>query len=485
MKKKVLISALALTSASLVAAEGSPTLEQRVEQLETASYLQAIQWNGSFDYRYDSITDEDTGGVKTHYTPMSLRVLLDASTQVDPKIQFYTRFGLTKFTNDNVNQTTSTDDTFRGPRSHKSGGLLLERAYVNYAITKDFIVSLGRLPTIDGAPVEMWDNAPRLGTYPLLAYGAILDGVALTYNWGFLPQQYKFATRFIYTPIYNVATDADAFQNISKPSYGGTGGPMQEKATLYSLMADFSTKAIPVFGEFAFVAQQVTSKDIHIHDGVDRGTAMAAVLASPAAGGNGIPDIGGNGGYNALTFAGSTERFNLNYLTLNTTMSNIMNSNVTFGFTYLRTKIQSKGYIESSANLNAVFGSSAIGKAVGIGRGIMTDRSEDTVQGSIILGTLTYITPFSFMKNPLVGAEYLHGTKNSQYWGFTANNFTSFYATRGDAYHAFWAQPLTAGVNLRLGYMYQVHQWAKGYVGAPTASNLREKTMYANFRYTF
>ncbi|MBP9681604.1 MAG: DUF3373 family protein [Bacteriovorax sp.] len=485
MKKKVLISALALTSASLVAAEVSPTLEQRVEQLETNSYLQSIQWNGSFDYRYDSITDEDTGGVKTHYTPMSLRVLLDASTQVDPKIQFYTRFGLTKFTNDFVNQNSSTDDTYRGPRSHKSGGLLLERAYVNYAITKDIVASLGRLPTIDGAPAEMWDNAPRLGTYPLLAYGAILDGVALTYNWGFLPSQYKFSTRFIYTPLYNVATESATFQNISKPTYGGTSGPMQENATMYTLMADFSTKAIPYVGEFAFVAQQVTSKDIHIHDTVDRGTAIGAVLASPAAGGNGVPNTTGNSGANALTFAGSTERFNLNYLTLNTTMSNIMNSNVSFGFTYLRTQVQSKGYLESSASLNAVFGSSALGKKLGIGKGVMTDRSEDKVNGSIILGTLTYITPFSFMKNPLIGGEYLHGTKNSQYWGFTANNFTSFYATRGDAYHAFWAQPLTSGVNVRLGYMYQVHQWSKGYIGAPTASDLNEKTIYANFRYTF
>ncbi|MDO9183912.1 MAG: DUF3373 family protein [Bacteriovorax sp.] len=487
--KKILVSALALSAVSAFAADANPTLEQRVSELETASYLQAIQWNGSFEYRYDSINDEE-GTTKASYSPMRLRVLLDAATHVDPKIQFYTRFGLTKFTNDMSNGSGEAN-TFSATRNEKGVALSLERAYVNYAITKDVVASAGRLPTIDGSPIDMWDNTPRQGTYPMLAYGAILDGLALSYNWGFLPDQYKFSTRFIYTPLYNVSSDSTLLGNISTPTLGGfTGGALQEKATMYSVMADFSTKAVPMISDFSLVGQAVVSKDIHLADGVARGTNLNAALANPALGGTGIPT--GDAG-RQYDFTGSTLRFNIQNLVANTTLNNIANSNVSIGFSYLHTKIESKGYQETNTAINTVVAGSkgaaaaaALAKKLGIGKGVMTDSADDKIQGSTILVTATYITPFTSIKSPQIGGEYVHGTKNVQYWGgYTADNLTSFYATRGSGYHAFISQPLAAGVNVRIGYMKQDHEFSKGYVGAPVASTLKENTVYGNFRYTF
>ena len=85
----------------------------------------------------------------------------------------------------------------------------------------------------------------------------------------------------------------------------------------------------------------------------------------------------------------------------------------------------------------------------------------------------------------MIGAEYLHGSKGVMYFGFTTDDVTNFYSTRGDAYHAFWTQPLTTGTTLRLGFMVQNHQFSKGYIGAPTSTDLSENTVYANLRYVF
>ncbi len=487
MKKKILFSVLSLSSSILIAAEATPTLEERVDQLETASYFHSLEWNGQFEYRYDSIHDKDDSSGNS-YSPMRLKVLLDASTHADPKIQFYTRFGLTKFTNDVVNQSPSNPDSFSATREEKGVAMTLERAYINYNIFNDLALTAGRLPTIDGTPTDMWDNTSRQGTYPLLSYGAILDGVALSYNWGALPEQYKLATRFIYTPLYNTSEDGSVFGNIAKPTYDGGQGPnLQEKATLYSVMLDFSTKAIPVFSDFSFIAQGVFSKDIHTADTIARGTDLGAVLANPAFGGTGIPTASG------VKFLGSTNRWNFDLLIANTTLRNIAESNVSFGFTFLHTSIESKGFIESNAtaintgvtNTAGAAAAGALAKKLGIGKGIMTDSNEDGVEGSILLATLVYVTPFTSIKTPLVGVEYLHGSRGAQYFGFATDSLTNFYATRGNAYHIFWSQPLTTGTNFRVGFMKQDHDYTKGYIGAPTESHLKENTVYGNFRYTF
>jgi hypothetical protein len=485
MKKQIIAIALIFNFFPVFAADTNPTLEQRVDQLETDSIMQSIKWGGIFEYRYDSIQSK-TLGSESSFTPMRIKALLDASTHTGARVQYYTRFGLEKYTNDYVNQGAAGTNTLDGSRVEKGVSLKLERAYINYSVTRDVVVSAGRLPTIDGPPSEMYDNSPRLGTYPLLAYGAILDGLALSYNWGFLPEQYKFATRFIYTPLYNVSFDATNAGNIAKPTYDAGGGPgLQEKATMYSVMADFETKMIPLFSNFSFIAQSVHFQNLHIADTIGRGTDLSVVLSSPALGGNGIPAAGTAG----AVFTGSTERFSFSAHTVNSTMKNIANSNVSLGLTGLYTTAESKGLLESSANvlnaLNSTASGAALAKKLGIGRGVMTDNADKTTSGSTVLVTATYITPFSSINSPLIGAEYLHGTKGVLYFGFTADDITSFYSTRGNGYHVFWTQPLATGTTLRTGYMLQDHQFSKGYIGAPTTTDLLEKTLYLNLRYVF
>lgn len=483
MKTKLIIVSLLFFSTQVVSTESNSTLEERVDQLETDSFLQSIKWNGIFEYRYDSIQSKKLES-KNSFTPMRIKAFLDASTRDDSKIKFYTRFGLVKYTNDYVNQGMESN-TLDASRVEKGVALKLERAYINFTVTKDLIFSAGRLPTIDGPPLEMAENSSRQGTYPLLAYGAILDGLGLSYNWGFIPNQYKLATRVIYTPLYNSSFDTDGAGNINKPTYNSGNGPaLQEKATIISLMLDFETKSIPLFSNFSFIAQTVILKDLNVPDTISRGTDLSAVLANPALGGNGIPATA-----SGAVFAGSTQHFSYKTHTLNSTMTNIADSNISLGLTGLYTKVESRGLIESSpavqGALNSLPGGSALAKKLGVGRGIMTNSAYGSTKGSTILVTTTYMTPFSSFNSPLIGAEYLHGSKGVMYFGFTTDDVTNFYSTRGDAYHAFWTQPLTTGTTLRLGFMVQNHQFSKGYIGAPTSTDLSENTVYANLRYVF
>lgn len=500
---KKIMATLAVLSTSTVFAQA--TLEQRVDQLESLSYLEAIQWGGQFNYRYDGV-ESKSGSTKDTFNPMRLGLTLDANTKADEnsKVQFFSRIGITKFVNDRVNQAEFGDDTFSGSRTEKSGFIRLDRAFVNYNVGAGVSLSAGRLPTTDGNPVEMWDGAPRQGTYPMLAYGAMLDGVAATYNLGFLPSEYKLTTRLVYSPLYNINNSSNSVPGgqIQEAVYV-TGGPsISEQSTLYAAMLEFETSKFKALGNFTFIAQMTKGSGITIEDGVGRGTSLGSVLKAPVFGGNGstvastISGAGigctaaGTGGACDYTFAGSNLEFEFDYMTYNASFMNIMDSNVSFAVTYLHGEIQSRGYLESSSTLRTLAGQlgstgTDLANALGIGKGVLTDSNNKKSTGDMMLATLTYKLPVSMMKNPLIGAEFLHGTKGSQFFGFAGDSLTAFYQTRGDAYHLFWSQPLESGLNLRVGYQMQDHKWSKGYVGAPTATTLEEKTMYANLRYTF
>lgn len=497
---KRIMTTLAVLSTSTVFAQA--TLEQRVDQLESLSFLEAIQWSGQFNYRYDGISSE-TSTTKKSFNPMRVGVTLDANTKSDEnsKVQFFSRFGLTKFVNDLDNQAALGDDTFSGSRAEKSGFLRLDRAFVNYNLGGGFVLSVGRLPTTDGNPVEMWDGAPRQGTYPMLAYGAMLDGVAATYNLGFVPNDYKVSTRIVYTPIYNINLEEGKIPGgqIASPVYAPGKSVMTEQAALVAAMLEVETSKFKALGNFSFIGQMTKGSHFKAGDGVSRGTSLGSVLKSPAFGGNGTAidsttaagltgctAATGSGGLCDTTFSGSTLSFDFDYIALNTSFMNIADTNLSFAVTYLHGEIESKGYLESNSTLIAIGNqNSTLADALGIGRGVMTNTNDKKTTGDMVLATLTYKLPVQMMKNPLVGAEFLHGSRGAQFFGFASDSLTAFYQTRGDAFHFFWAQPLESGLNLRVGYQMQDHKWTKGYIGAPTASTLEEKTMYANLRYTF
>ena len=72
-----------------------------------------------------------------------------------------------------------------------------------------------------------------------------------------------------------------------------------------------------------------------------------------------------------------------------------------------------------------------------------------------------------------------------QFFDLASHDITNFKATRGSATHFWWSQPLDNGFRWRIGMVEQTHKYKKGFIGAPTASNNKDTTVYSNFRLGF
>src|SRR5690606_4524233 len=118
-----------------------------------------------------------------------------------------------------------------------SSAVFLERAFANYAFTKSFIFSAGRLPTVDGMPKHMSRDQAMMGNYPTLAYSAIFDGVAFTYLKSI--GAHKFTGRFVYTPFSQLNLN-----NRSKRVVDSSNQKVDSLEDGYSLMFEYENEQL-------------------------------------------------------------------------------------------------------------------------------------------------------------------------------------------------------------------------------------------------
>ena len=138
-------------------------------------------------------------------------------------------------------------------------GLYVERAFINYKINNAFTFSIGRLPTIEGPSYHLQKGTARSGTYPQLAYGATLDGMALTHATRALGG--TIATRVIYTPLNQVNKDKEF---IDSSFTGANGLKIASTEQMYSAMVDYEKLNLGWANRFNFIAQYVGFKDFAI-----------------------------------------------------------------------------------------------------------------------------------------------------------------------------------------------------------------------------
>ncbi len=500
--KPLLMSAVLATSYGVQA----QSLEDRVEELETNALLNVVQWGGSLTTSYDSISTETKSGTSTSTTdhnPLRTQVAFDATAKVSDKVTFYSRFGASKFFN-TFDLQGSSAGSFSASRDETGVEIYLERAYLNYNITNNIIASIGRLPTVDGTPVEMYDDLPRQGTYPLMAYGAQLDGMALTYVASFMPKGHGLSFRGIYSPIFNINRDSVTGDMATSVRSDSLNAPeMKEQAALFTGMLEYQNKSSSMWDELLGIVQYNKVGGIELGDGVARGTQMEAIAKSPSLGGDGVYtayDPSGGGVNLTQAFAGSNLKFDFDSLTANFGLKNIANTGLNFGFTYYESKTKSSGFNETNTailtevktKVTAASGATAgqaasdqLASKLGIGKGMMTDSSSATIKGKAWMAQVSYRMPVAFLSRPTIGFEYLKGDKNFLNFISNSEDLTNFYQTRGKAFHVWYTQPLDYSMKLRVGFRNQDHDYSKGFLGAPTAVDLTEKTMYANLKLAF
>ncbi|MDB9787036.1 DUF3373 domain-containing protein [Bacteriovoracaceae bacterium] len=444
------------------------TVEERVEDLEMSRDLDILSFKSVFKYHYDSIkrTTKSTGSeTEDKFHPHRVYYSLDSSANVTKNIRFFGRIAASKFIN-TLSLTDADLYLFGKSRGESGDGLYLERAFVEYDVADNVTLSAGRLPTIDGPPINELDGLARQGTYPILGYGNQLDGLAATYSASFMPRDNSLVFRLVYTPLYNMAKSITGLTN-PKMSIANTASNQKEHSHLSSAILEYSNSNRKFWDQFLFIYQLVDVGEAQVRDVYPAGTDLGTITASPASGGNGIPSATG------LTAGGSNLVLSSMSHTLFAGFRNIAQSGINFSFTYLSSKMKSKGLFETGA---------VFGPTTGLNKGYMTNRSSETVTGKAWLATMSYKLRWKKLRNPTIGMEYFDGNKHHLYVGDNNDDLTGLYGTRGNFYHIYWSQPLGSGLRFRIGYSMQDHDYTKGFIGEPTASDVEEENVYAMVR---
>lgn len=443
------ISAVLVAGALMAPVAHAATLEERVAELEANQSLNIFNFSGTFITRFDDImkaeqTNPSANGAAfdskdLSYMRMKFQFNIDAN--IAKNIKFYSR--LTTSKHFNTFSKTGTASVTPGAdlgssNDYASSNVVLEKAYADLSIPDtNFTFSLGRLPTVDGQPQNYKDGRARMGTYPMLSYDSVLDGFAMTYKVDeYMPKDQKLALRLIYTPFsqFNVGTGG-----YTKAPTNEYGSKLETQTATTAAMIDYSMDNMSWADNMGIVLQHFQTGDIY-------SPTPAALTGAP---------------YNAksalsLAVAGTT---------LATEFNGIAHTGWDLSLSYLSSSVKSMGAITIAGNPTGFDTNNA---------------SEDTVTGGTFLLSTRYR-----LGSWIFGGEYVNGSEHSFYFASNVEDLTSFYSTRGDAYHLYVTKKFTQNVSLRVGYMDQQYKWTAPAFGAPQDSDLKIQTGYANLRMDF
>lgn len=215
MKKTVIAAILLLTSMTAFASDSDDLLamkhrldelEKRLNDVEVQNTLQNVVWSGVLINRYEHfhnnyVTDQD------NIDGYSTALAINGEFTINDKTKVYTTFGMAKFWNMEGRDEAWPDWKKSEEGSYQMNGSIpyVDRAYLAYKFDIPLTFSIGRMPTNNGLPINQLDGLSRQGTYPRLAYNAIFDGMALSYDFTKnMPVGNTLAASFFYTPWNNV-----------------------------------------------------------------------------------------------------------------------------------------------------------------------------------------------------------------------------------------------------------------------------------------
>tara|TARA_B110001454_G_scaffold64823_1_gene62984 strand:+ start:33662 stop:35011 length:1350 start_codon:yes stop_codon:yes gene_type:complete len=449
MLKQLALSGLVLLS--LGANAQTRSLEDRVAELEAAQSLNIFKFSGAFITQYDHIEGKQskTGTSFAAYDDkvdfMRLLTYLNVDADVSSHVKFYSRYTVSKFFNSIVNQTGSSLN-FRTTdlgvsRGYTGSQVYLERAYADIKVAdSNFILSAGRLSTIEGPPNHLANGKSRMGTYPALVYNVTLDGAALTHSYDMSGS--AITTRLIYSPLTTVVSGlTNGVPNYqAQPTTNGngtSGDKLPSSNAVTSWMLEYNSKDMGSFGNFTAIYQGLTVNGLAVN------------------------------GYqvNAAATGRTVSSYNVHSLTLD--MANIAKSNVDLGLSVLSSEMKSEGAI-SIGGTPAVFGYGA-------------SAENDKVNSTTTLASLRY----KYASNDFVGYEYLSGGRGNFIFDMGAEDLTNFQATPGTASNVYLLHKFTPELGLRVGYRTQEYKYSALTIGPTVELDRKVNTAYANLRLDF
>ncbi len=215
----LLTCSLSLSAAELSVEERLRILEERVESNELeASLGRRLRTSGTLINYAEQMAQQRSGSSLTAEDERHANGLL-AATHFQLNFDFTLTQGLSILTSlgmgkiwNNDGRKAIEESSYRsnqGSYGYTGSDAKVDVAYIRWHTPDSaWTFAVGRMTTYGGPPINQLDGFERSGTYPRFGYNAILDGVALVYDWGrHLPKGHSFKTRVFYTPHFFVDTN--------------------------------------------------------------------------------------------------------------------------------------------------------------------------------------------------------------------------------------------------------------------------------------
>ncbi|MCY4524063.1 MAG: DUF3373 family protein, partial [Halobacteriovoraceae bacterium] len=217
------------------------SLSERVELLEVDKALDIFSFSGRLDTQYFKIKNSQNEKLDLYRLRNSLNVNADISS----RLKFYSRLTMSKYFNTYTQQNpapyTTMKESLVSSSLYRDAYLVVERAYFDYMLRIPLTISVGRLPTFGGEPLNFYDNLPTQSTYPMMAYNVELDGVSLTYDfYKMLPKDHQSFLRAIYTPVSHLNYNLSYYPLSLPKGVGVDGGTKVTSNSVITLAAEYS-----------------------------------------------------------------------------------------------------------------------------------------------------------------------------------------------------------------------------------------------------
>lgn len=176
-------------------------LNDRADETEFQAALSKVKFGLEFSTAVSNTNYKVSGQDYSANNKWMNELHLNMNADINNKTKFYGRLSMAKNWSQ-MGWSGSPYDLDAGRNTRTSGPVLyVDRAYLDYYITPEWIATVGRQPGTDGPGSNLRNNALRQSTYPALAINALGDAAVITYKPESL-QDHKVAIRAAYGKTY-------------------------------------------------------------------------------------------------------------------------------------------------------------------------------------------------------------------------------------------------------------------------------------------
>lgn len=176
-------------------------LNDRADETEFQAALSKVKFGLEFSTAVSNTNYKVSGQDYSANNKWMNELHLNMNADINDKTKFYGRLSMAKNWSQ-MGWSGSPLDLDAGRNTRTSGPVLyVDRAYLDYYITPEWIATIGRQPGTDGPGSNLRNNALRQSTYPALMINTLGDALVLTYKPESL-KEHDVAIRAAYGKVY-------------------------------------------------------------------------------------------------------------------------------------------------------------------------------------------------------------------------------------------------------------------------------------------